>query len=414
MFASSAASKPCSEACRPLKSIEPRETVASLAQALLAVRPLVDVLEAPVRVGIFDNKQSEQAPGVSGSFLPEKVLNDVAARVGASRFTFISGAGRHDLTVFEKAVGARLKVCDETGYRAVLAAMPDANQIIDDEIQRSFERKFNRTDVVSFDNTRLNAFSTGRRRGKTVVIVSACGMPAKICERWMSYLEPDHFVITWESRGLFRESDNFDTLAHGVESQVQDLFAVMDHFGVKTAHVMGLCGGAVVAITGAASRPERVSSISIWHGDFEVNGCPKTVHQKNLKALMAMAAEGREEAQLIYANFRHSVRTSARSDLDHLVLYPFATPELLFRYGRLNGSIMNADITPLLPGIAQPSLVITSADDDTAHPEGSRSVAAKLANATLHVTDHGDHLSMFEARPDLTGLASRFIAQEGL
>ena len=42
----------------------------------------------------------------------------------------------------------------------------------------------------------------------------------------------------------------------------------MDHGGVATAHVIGLCDGAVIALAAAAQRPERVASLSLWHGTY--------------------------------------------------------------------------------------------------------------------------------------------------
>ena len=97
--------------------------------------------------------------------------------------------------------------------------------------------------------------------------------------------------------------------------------------------------------------------------------------------------------------------------LAHLVLYPYATAELFFRYCRLNASIMDLNLGPLLGSIRQPALVVTSQDDRTAHPAGSRTVAEALPRATLRVAAHGDHLSVFEARPELVQLAVDFLSR---
>lgn len=51
----------------------------------------------------------------------------------------------------------------------------------------------------------------------------------------MNLLGKDHFVITWETRGLFEETKNFDALAFDVVAQAEDLFAVMNHFDVEVA-----------------------------------------------------------------------------------------------------------------------------------------------------------------------------------
>ncbi|MFC8870540.1 alpha/beta fold hydrolase [Streptomyces sp. NPDC057148] len=240
-------------------------------------------------------------------------------------------------------------------------------------------------------------------------------MPAEICEPWLRFLARDHHVLTWESRGLFGALGpprDFDGTGHEVRDQIADLVTVMDHHGVASAHVMGLCGGAVVALGAAAGHPERVHSLSLWHGDYELGPTvPKTDHQRNLQALMGMAAEDRASAASINSALLQTALSTAPPDLAHLVLRPYADPELFYRYCVLNGALMTADVSGLLDAVGQPALVVTSEDDHTAHPEGSRVVAARLADATLRVQPHGDHLSLFGAGAALEELAAGFLAR---
>jgi pimeloyl-ACP methyl ester carboxylesterase len=97
-------------------------------------------------------------------------------------------------------------------------------------------------------------------------------------------------------------------------------------------------------------------------------------------------------------------------DLAPLVLYPYATPELLFAYCKLNGNIMQTNAAQYLPLIMQPTLVVTSEDDETAHPAGSKHVAAALPHATLRVESHGNHISLFRGMANLRQIAAEFIA----
>ena len=227
----------------------------------------------------------------------------------------------------------------------------------------------------------------------------------------MYFLAQDYHVLTWESRGLFAETPGFDHLASDVVAQVGDLFAVMDHAGVEHAHLMGLCGGAVIALAAAATQPTRVTSLSLWHGDYELGAnCPKTDHQHDLKALMIMAAESRESAESVRTAICHSM-SKALPDLAHLVLYPYANAELMFRYGKLNGAIMDTDARPFMDRVTQPVLVVTAENDATAHPAGSRQAAERLANAVLRVEPHGDHISLFHAGANTTRLLASFLAR---
>ncbi|MFB6888413.1 alpha/beta fold hydrolase [Kitasatospora sp. NPDC056327] len=257
----------------------------------------------------------------------------------------------------------------------------------------------------------LRGYSAGAPGGPAVVIASACGMPATLCEPWMRHLAATgHRVVTWETRGLFGDDTDaaFDALGHDVGTQAADLLAVMDHYGLGTAHVMGLCGGAVIALGAAHRRPDRVASLSLWHGDFSGTPGVMTDHQQNLRALLALAAQGRPDAAMINGALADSARAAVPAELAELVMHPYSTDELFYRYSTLTLATMTEDVTPLLAGLRMPALVVTSEDDRTAHPEGSHRVAAALPDAVLRVEPHGDHISVFGAGERLRDLLAGF------
>jgi len=382
-----------------------RREVARLTEAVLSVKPLLKVLERPLRV----------APTGNGAGVPPgpqvgELLDWVAARLGAPRLV-LSSAAAVELDPFERAVSARLdlrpgieRLSLHDGVRA------EIDDIVDQVAENSFDRFCTRAAVTSGDGVPVMAYAAGDRKDSAVVLVSACGMPARLCERWIRLLAPEHFVITWESRGMIAGARTED-LACDVEAQASDLFAAMDHFDVARASLMGMCGGAVIAVTAAARHPGRVSSMSLWHGDFELGpDCPKTSHQRDLKALMLLGAEGRQRASALHDVMCHSISVDLPPNLSYLALYSYATVDLLHLYCRLNASIMSTDVGGLLRLIEQPTLVVTSEDDDTAHPAGSKRVAAELPDSTLYVAPHGDHISLFNAEAELVRLASEFLS----
>src|SRR5688500_320778 len=390
---------------RAQQSANGRESVERLTRAVLAVKPLVNALEAPVRI-VPGRK------GISGEIELDQLLTTVAARAGVTQLKLHNAAT--DLTALEQVVSKHLGLENYYG----LSASPEAhlNEIVDDVLEDSFERRYTSARVTSFDSAPLTAYASGEQGGKAVVIVLPCGMPAQLCDRWLDFLWEDYFTITWESRGLFEEPENFDALQYDVAAQAEDLFAVMDHFDVKTAHVMGLCGGASIAVKAAAAQPTRVSSLSLWHGDFNLGvNSPQTAHQRHLKALMTIMGASRTQAVSLHKLFQQDTKLlDVRADLAHLVLYPYATPEVLFRYGKLNGSIMNTEISDWLGLVTQRTLIVTSEADQTTHPDGSIRVAKALSNARLRIEPTGDHLSLFDAEPHITTLAAQFIAGEEL
>ncbi len=244
-----------------------------------------------------------------------------------------------------------------------------------------------------------------------MVIVSACGMPVGLVAGWMASLSQSFRVITWESRGLFDEEAAFDDRPYNLDAQADDIATVMEGLGVERAHLMGLCGGAPIALAGAATT--GVVSLSLWHGDYELAGlAPKTQHQQDVQAMLTLAARGRVQAASLCRLFeRPATVAKLRPDLAHHIFYPYANPELLYRYGRLNGAIMTTDCGPLLASATQAVLVVTSSQDTTAHPDGSVYVAEHLARGCLTLMPGGDHLTAFDAAPALVDLACAFIGE---
>ncbi|NMF64058.1 alpha/beta hydrolase [Brasilonema octagenarum UFV-E1] len=406
---------------REVMNQETKQAVADLTKALLSVSTLVNALEDSVRVStVLNGKFTSELGGFScstNSFGIKDLLNKITTRLDMRQLEFCPKI-LHNMTTFEHVVSNRLALTPDywSNFQAPMELLSNVDEIVDEVVNHSLESYFKRSEVISFDGALLRAYAGGVANGKVVIIVPPCGMPVELCEYWVHYLSQEHYVITWESRGLFGKTENFDALGYDVFSQAKDLFAVMDYFGIDCSHVMGLCGGAAIALTAASLQPERVSSLSLWHGDFELgDNCQKTRHQKDLQILMSMAGSNRTQAASLQKLFAQpAILENIPMHLAHLILYPYVTGELFFRYGKLNGSIMNADIIPFLNKVLQPTLVVTSKDDTTAHPEGSLFVADKLSNATLHIELHGDHISLFSAESNLTKLATKFIRDEAL
>jgi len=404
-----------------LLSTKSRQAAAELAGAVLSLRPMIDRLEQPVRVTRAGTSPAWTAARSSLAGEREdlqRVLDRVTGRLGYPAFTLLDEPAPRDVDTFVRTVSRRLGLAELAGpLRAVATdGLPALDEVVDEVSAADFESFCRRETVRTPDGVALRAYVAGDPGSPAVVIASACGMPARLAEQWIRRLAADHYVLTWESRGLFGGADDVEEFdaETGVAAQAADLVAVMDHFSVPAAHVAGLCGGAVIALAAAAAHPRRVASLSLWHGDFELgDDALKTDHQRNLQALMLMATRSRVSVAGIHAVLCQAISASTPPDLAHLVLYPYATAELLFRYCQLNGAIMGTDVRDRLSAVSQPCLVVTSEDDATAHPEGSRRVARALSGSRLLVAPHGDHISVFRRPEQLLEAAIRFVRQEG-
>jgi 3-oxoadipate enol-lactonase len=391
-----------------------RNAVARLAASVLSVKPLVEGHGLPVRVVPVAHDTVPRHASWSARQWGEwdRLLDRVARQAGVAGLTLSQNVPLDDLTIFEHVVSNRLAIADVAESVSALPEdlLKDVDRVAAETIAASFDVFFHRGEAISSDGLPLSVYSAGSG-DEAVVVVPACGMPAALAESWMRFLARDRRVLAWESRGLFGAADCPGDYAVDTATQAADLLTVMDHYGVHRAHVVGLCGGAVIALAAAALEPDRISSLSLWHGAYEfASGSPRTKFQNDLIELMAIAAHSRAAARSVQTAFCQVALTNTPAGLAHLVLYPYANPELFYRYCRLNGALATTDVEQYLTMVRQPTLVVTSQDDETAHPQGSRQVASVLRNARLRVETHGDHSTLFHA-DNLMTVAADFIAQ---
>ncbi|OLR94822.1 alpha/beta fold hydrolase [Actinokineospora bangkokensis] len=355
-------------------------TLEDLAAALLDAAPLLAELPAPVRVACPD-------PGAAAA------LGKLTAALGLPDLVPVPDGTA--LGPFERVLSAHLDLAAEPVHDGdpVAAAAKAA--------ESDFDGQMSTVDLTVPGALPWAVRTAGDPRDPAVLICPPCGMPARLLRGWVSALARERFVIVPDPR--------LGPGPAGTTAQVDDLLAALDAVGARRAHLLGLCGGAVLAVLLAHRDPARVSSLSLWHGDFDLGDeAPKTDHQRNLVALMAVAARDAAKAASVHAVLAHTMLGATPPHLAHLVLLPYARPDLLHHYCTRNGAIMAADLRPHLD-LPHPTLVVTSTDDATAHPDGSRAVAARLPAATLRVLPHGDHLSLFRAEPHVLDLALGFL-----
>ena len=197
-----------------------RESVIDGISGVLAVRPLIDVLQPPVSlVPIACGNSADGAVMEVSSYVQlEKFLNRVARRIDAPQFKMRSEASSLSHSLFEMVVSQRLIGKGHGLGEDGLLELDATDEIIDEAVGRSFDRRFFRARLVSFDGAWLRAYAAGDHQQRAVLLISACGMPAKICEKWIELLAEDYFVITWESRLLFEESAGPESFAYGVDA----------------------------------------------------------------------------------------------------------------------------------------------------------------------------------------------------
>ena len=194
---------------------------------------------------------------------------------------------------------------------------------------------------------------------------------------------------------------------------VLDGIEVLNHHGVKEAHVVGWCTGGKLALRLAAEHPERVRSLTTLSGGFNIaDEALRTPYELHLiKVLTEIAAEP-ALAQLYYDLVYHGGQQDEQSDREvrsllhdtnadyvQFTSIPFQSPENIERYARLISAFYeDTDLGPV-EGMTVPTLTIAARTDGNTHPDASRHVSARVCGARCFEFDEGDHYLMDSQTP---------------
>ncbi|MFD2588186.1 alpha/beta fold hydrolase [Croceitalea marina] len=275
-------------------------------------------------------------------------------------------------------------------------------------IEQHFVSKINPIQFPSYDLAKLNVYTFGEDKNPAIIMALPCGMPLVIAQKWIEHLSNDYFVITWETRGLFAD---INVSSFALDANVKDLIQIIDYFNPKNTHVFGMCSGAVVALKAIHQFPEKFSSASFWHGDY--NWRDKdiwTKYQKDLKATLCIAKTSINEASVIRDIIcAKKSRLSLPASLACTFMYPYLNGKLFYNYANLNESIQDFEINEIVKEIETPILIATSKDDSIAHPKGSTKLNEHLKNSVYYERVDGDHSSFFDAPLELIEVLKNFM-----
>lgn len=230
------------------------------------------------------------------------------------------------------------------------------------------------------------------------------GPPLLVVSCWLSHLQYDWSSPVWrhflEDLGSFTTLIRYDERGFGLsdwtvhdfslDARLADLEELVDEIGVERLSLLGMSGGAPVAMAYAAKHPERVERL-ISYGGYVV-GPGRDPSEREL-AFRAMIRAGWAQQDPI---FRHVFTTT---------FIPEATEEQKGWFDelqRMSTSTENAlasrverlavDLTDELPRIQAPTLLLHARDDRACTLDGARLAAALIPDARLVILDSSNHI----------------------
>ncbi|WP_437626762.1 alpha/beta fold hydrolase [Sorangium sp. So ce1151] len=266
------------------------------------------------------------------------------------------------------------------------------------------------------DGTRLTGARSTGAASKVVLAINAVGMPVDLLEPLMRRLSDRFRVVTWETRGVPDLDEPFHEDRCGPEHHLQDILQLMSELRIDAAHLIGWCTGARLALDLAARHPERVRSLVLLNGSYNLPGVPTTPFERNTRWLMSKISREPRSAELFWkVYFGPSRQRSAAGGaqfgtadprIAHLASSPFRSVESLRRFAHMIAAIHEQP--PPSDHPHHRTLVVTATQDSVCDARSSEAIAEALPAAVLRVIQAGDHYELCN-NPDLLGEISSFL-----
>ena len=227
--------------------------------------------------------------------------------------------------------------------------------------------------------------------GSPVVLLHPTGLSQAV---WRSFgyvtgLGYDHRLVLPDFRGHGHSDKPHDPALYAMDLLVGDVLALLDELGLDRVSIVGYSLGSRVALTYAATHPERLDRLVLGgtssrplHGAFDdlfFPGCVGVLHEEGMAAFI----EGWERARgtTLDAGSRAAFEANDASALAAYMTSVDAEP-----------GVPDAD----LAGITAPTLTFVGSADD-GRLEDTRHVAATMPDCELLVVDGTDHATTLAA-----------------
>lgn len=227
-------------------------------------------------------------------------------------------------------------------------------------------------------------------------------------------------LVYYDQRGRGRSADGVEPGDVDIRSEVADLNAVREAFGLETTAVLGHSWGCVLALEYAVRCPERVSQLILLNTapiSYEDVGLLRE-HLRakrpaaDVEAMASLSATSRylsgdlsADAEYLRIHFRAALPRGELVDEVVARLQATFTPETVVKARAIDQRLMDEtwrrpeyDLRPALRELDIPTLVLHGADDFIP-VEVAASVAAAIPGSRLTVLDDCGHFSYLE-RPD--------------
>lgn len=228
------------------------------------------------------------------------------------------------------------------------------------------------------------------------------------------FFKKHYQVITFDNRGVWR-TDKPDG-PYSIKMMADDTVGLMDHLGIKKAHILGVSMGGMIAQELAINYPERVQKLVLgctYASQDEVRGLTPEYYKgigfddgcsnDELKKI----AMGRLLATVFSLSFNNRLYRTLVTLLAKMYVILLSTKGVCAQYEAL----LYHNALDRLHEIQAPTLVIAGTQDRIVRPSSSETIADRIPNAKLIKVKDGSHSFFIERKGRFNGEVLAFLRE---
>lgn len=259
--------------------------------------------------------------------------------------------------------------------------------------------------LVGVGDARLACDVQGEPGRPWIVLSNSLGADLSMWDAQAAMLARTHRVLRYDTRGHGRSS--LGSAPVTMMRLVADVVALLDHFEIERADVMGLSLGGMTALGLGLDHPKRVRRLVCAAARADTAPAAAEAWTARIAAAEAGGMAAVAEATL-ERWFTPATRAQRQEIVDRVRAVFLATP--VKGYAACAEAIKHLAYGPRLPSLSAPALFVAGEADVAAPPEVMRRMADTSPLGSFEIIAEAAHLINIEQADTFDTIVSRFLA----
>jgi 3-oxoadipate enol-lactonase len=240
------------------------------------------------------------------------------------------------------------------------------------------------------------------------VFINSLGTDYRIWHKVAHALRGEEFRFLFHDKRGHGLSDVGD-VPYEMADHVNDVAALMDHYGMKDAIICGISVGGMIALGLSAARPDLVAGLVLCNTAHKIG----TTAAWNLRiAKVANTGLSHIWGQIEQAWFTEAYRRANADEVRGIRNMVIRCP--VGGYIGTCMAIRDTDYTEAARSVSVPTLVVASAQDGSTPPDVVKGMADIIPGAQYHEMPDAAHMTCLEQPTKLAGLIRDFATKHQL